>query len=568
MDGIKDGNYLDTLRAIQTRNWPVGIPKEPHYPFGEIVLTDYLRRWAQTQPDKTAYIFYGREISYREVDTQSDKVAAMLHAQGVRPGERVAVFLPNCPQFVYVFYGILKAGCVHVPINPMFKEHELQHELNDAGAVVLFAQDQLMPMVRAVRERTGLRSVYVTAYADILPEAPTFPVPESVRQPKVACPDAIELMAALAAVQGPAPDVMMGLDDVAALNYTGGTTGMPKGCVHTQRDMIYIAAACCTAGLVTRREDVSLCLLPMFWISGEDLGVIFPIFTGSTCVLLARWDPVGFMAAVERYKVTVCSLLVDNAVEVMDHPDVGRHDLRSLKIVRQSSFVKKFGAEYRRRWFELTGCIAAEATWGMTETHAYGTFTTGLHIGNFDVNAQPIFVGLPLPGTEIVIRDFETGEMKPLNEEGEICMRSPSMLKAYWGNDAATAEAIRGGWLRSGDIGLLDEHGFLHFLGRRKEMLKIKGMSVFPAELEALLGQHPAVIGSGVIGRPDADRGEVPVAFVRIDPSERGSVSPDDIVAWCRRNMATYKVPEVRFVESLPMTATGKVRKNELAQLL
>lgn len=567
-DGVGEREYLDAVREIQRKSWPPGVSTQPRYPLGEIPLTEYLRRWAALQPDKTAFVFYGAEISYREVDEQSDRFAALMLAHGARKGDRIAVFLPNCPQFIFAFYGILKLGCIHVPINPMFKEHELAYELNDAGAEILVAQDQLMPLVRAVRAQTSLRIVYATSYADVLPTKPAFPVPTSVLASAQPCEDALDLMPALRSASPELPDIVVGLDDVAALNYTGGTTGMPKGCVHTQRDMIYIAAAYCTVGLITRRDDVSLCFLQAFWISGEDLGLIFPVFTGSTCVFFARWDPLGFMAAVQRYKVTVTSLLADNLVEVMDHPDVRTYDLRSLRAVRASSFVKKFNAEYRRRWLELTGCIASEATWGMTETHAYGTFTTGLHVDDFDVKAQPIFVGLPLPGTEIKICDFETGEHKPLNEEGEICMRSPSMLKSYWNKEEATAEALRDGWLHSGDIGLLDDGGFLHFLGRRKEMLKIRGMSVFPAEIEALLGQHPAIVGSGVIGRPDDERGEVPVAFIRLAPADRNRISSSDLTAWCRQNMAVYKVPEIRIVDELPMTATGKVKKNELSLLL
>ena len=176
--------------------------------------------------------------------------------------------------------------------------------------------------------------------------------------------------------------------------------------------------------------------------------------------------------------------------------------------------------------------------------------------------------GFPVPGTELKVCDFATGALLPLGAEGEICVRSPSTLKAYWNKPEATAEALRDGWLHTGDIGVINERGLLQFLGRRKEMLKVNGMSVFPAEIEALLGRHPAVVGSGVIGRPDDDRGEVPVAFVVLDPEREAAVSAADIRSWCREAMATFKCPEVRIVESLPMTATGKVKKGELAKLL
>ena len=251
--------------------------------------------------------------------------------------------------------------------------------------------------------------------------------------------------------------MQVGLDDVAALNYTGGTTGMPKGCVHTQRDMIYTAATTGTCANGTTADDVMLNYHPVFWIAGENFGLIFPIFSGATVVLLARWDPAAWMAAVQRYRVTLGGMLVDNAVAIMDHPDVASHDLRSLRRTRVSSFVKKLNEGYRRRWQALTGSLMIEAAWGMTETHTCDTFTTGQQDGDFDLKSQPIFVGLPVPGTEFKITDFDTGALLPLGTEGEIVVRSPSQLKSYWNKPEATAASLRDGWFYTGDIGMLDE---------------------------------------------------------------------------------------------------------------
>jgi long-chain acyl-CoA synthetase len=259
---------------------------------------------------------------------------------------------------------------------------------------------------------------------------------------------------------------------------------------------------------------------------------------------------------------------VDNAVEVMSHPEAARYDLRSLREVRVSSFVKKLNIEFRERWRALTGATMIEAAWGMTETHTCDTYTSGMQDGDMDLKSQPVFVGYPMPGTELKICDFETGALKPLGEEGEIVVRSPSLLKGYWNKPEASAEALKDGWLRTGDIGIIDTEGYLHFLGRRKEMLKVKGMSVFPAEIEALLGQHSSILGSGVIGREHPEVGETPVAFVWLAPEARSTVTEEQLAAWCRQRMAGYKVPEIRFVDALPMTATGKVKKEELKLLL
>jgi long-chain acyl-CoA synthetase len=567
MDELQEQTYLAHLAALQSRHWPKDIPLEPAYWHGEATIDTYLRLWAQQQPDKPAVIFYGTEISYAELDRLSDRCAALLHRHGVRAGDRVAVMLPNCPQFHFAFFGILRLGAVHVPVNPLFKEHELAYELNDSGARVVIVLDQLAAMVQDVRARTQVQTVISTSFQDMLPATPTIPVPSSVNAPRLPLlPDAIDMMPALAACDEAPPRVTPDLDAVAALNYTGGTTGMPKGCVHTQRDMLYTAATTCTIANDIRRDDIILNFLSLFWIAGENFGLIFPVFGGNTLVLLARWDPVGVMAAIERYQVTRAGMLVDNAVEILDHPDAGKYSMRSLKATRVSSFVKKINPGYRQRWLELTGTVMAEAAWGMSETHTCDTFTTGFQDGDADLAGQPVFVGLPVPGTRFKICDFETGALKPVGAEGEILVSTPSLLKSYWNKPEATAECLRNGWLATGDIGVFDEQGCLHFLGRRKEMLKVKGMSVFPTELEAMLGQHPAVLGSGVIGIDDEQRGQVPVAFVMVDPA--AGLSEDDLQAWCRDNMASYKVPRVRFVAQLPMTATGKVKKHELAALL
>lgn len=230
--------------------------------------------------------------------------------------------------------------------------------------------------------------------------------------------------------------------------------------------------------------------------------------------------------------------------------------------------MKKLNVAYRERWRARTGTTLIEAAWGLTETHTCDTFVTGLQEGDLDLRSAPIFVGLPVPGADFLICDFESGEVCALGAEGEIRVRTPSLMTQYWNNPGETAATLAGGWFRTGDIGAFDERGFLHFLGRRKEMLKYRGMSVFPAEIEAFLGQHPAVVGSGVIGRPDERHGEVPVAFVVVDPTRRDAVDARALEAWCRENLASYKVPEIHVVESLPLTATGKVKKYELARAL
>ena len=330
--------YLDRLHDLWRSNWPKDISQEPVYPLGEMLLADYLRAWAQRTPDKASIIYYGREVSFRELDGLSDAFAAWLHQNGIGKGDTVAVFLPNCPQFLVAFFGILKIGAIHVPVNPLFKAHELTYELNDTGATVILSLDALFPLVAEVKAKTALKTVLVTSMGEMLPPEPTIPLQPGLNAAPAPCPGGIDFLPALAATKNAPPKIEIQLDDVAALNYTGGTTGMPKGCVHTQRDMIYTAATTCSIGIKLKPTDVGINFYPVFWIAGEDMGIIFPIFSGATYVLLARWDPVAFMTAVQTYKATVASLLVDNAVEVMEHARVGEFDLRSLRETGQKSF--------------------------------------------------------------------------------------------------------------------------------------------------------------------------------------------------------------------------------------
>ena len=564
---IEEEKYLEDLRVLYRKAWPKDLAREINYPHGEKPLTEYLRTWGRLRPDKPAVIFYGAVMTYAELDRLSDLFATLLVQQGVRKGDRVSVFLPNCPQFHIAFFGILKLGAVHCPVSPLSKAFELGYQVKDCGSEVIVALDQLMPVVRDVLPETQLRKLIVTSFADVMPAEPAIPAPAIARAAKIDSPDAIDMMPALAAIAAPSYPDGASLDDIAALNYTGGTTGMPKGCIHTQRDMLYTVAAN-TSLAPPPESSIALSFFPEFWIAGENMCLIFPVFSGTTLVLLTRWDPLAVLAAIDRYEVTSTAMPVDGALELMDHPRFGEFDLSSLNNVRVVSFVKKLNLDYRRRWQEKVGTVLAESAWGMTETHTSDSFTTGMQDDDFDLKSRPTFVGLPVPGTEFKICDFDTGAILPLGAEGELCCRTLSLLKGYWNKPEATAETLRNGWLHSGDIGVIDEDGYLHYLGRRKEMIKVKGMSVFPGEVEALLGQHPAIAGSGVVPRPDEERGQVPVAFVLLKPEAAAGVTAKAIEDWCRERMAVFKVPEVRIVESLPMTATGKVKKQELGSLL
>ena len=505
--------HLTELRERQDSARPPGVATEVEYPLGEIAITEHLRHWARHAGQRTAIVFYGDEISYARLDELSDRFAHWLDSVGVGRGDRVGVHLTNCPQFVVAMMGVLKLGAVHVPINPLFREHELRHEIRDAGIEVVVTLDSLTPVVEAVRADTCLREVLVTSLEDALPREPTLPLPP--------LPDGRSRRSgwwrALDRPRWRQP--VAELDALAALNYTGGTTGVPKGCEHTQRGMLYTAATMAAAQGV-EHPSTSLTYVPIFWIAGEDGGILVPIVTGGTCVLLNRWDPRAVLTALEHYRVRTLVGLVDDYLELLDQPDIGTTDLSALDAPLAMSVARKLTPRVRRRWQEVAGdhSVLREAAYGMTETHTGDTSPRGFQDEDRDLHSEPVFCGLPVPGTDIMVVSPETARPLPLGEHGEIVVRSPSLLRRYWADPAATAGALDNGWLHTGDIGMLDEQGCLHYLGRTKEMIKVNGMSVFPAEVETLLGRAEGVAAVGVVPREDPDTGQVPVAFVQPDP--------------------------------------------------
>ena len=553
---------LADIRARQAANWPTSVPKALAYPIDEQGVVDYLRHWAATRPDQEAIWFYGRSMSYRELADAAARFAGWLQRNDLKPGDRVGVFLGNCPQFVVAMLGILWAGGVHVPVNPLFREHELAHELSDAGVTILLAQDDLLPLVEKVRDRTLVRAVAVTSLGELVdPEAADdVPVPFRPGPPDVATPHVP--WSVVMAVE-PAPARPTDPDALAALNYTGGTTGMPKGCEHTQRHMVYTAASATAAQghRVSEHAEVSICFLPVFWIAGEDFGILIPIINGGSVLLMSRWDPGLVLRLVEAKRATTLIATVDNYVELMARPDVTGRDLSSLETALAVSFVLQLTPEIRRQWRELTGHTLREASYGMTETHTADSITLGFQEDDWDLSAEPVFCGLPVPGTDFLIVD-ELGMPVGVDEVGEILVRSPSILTRYFNQPEATAQALTDGWLHTGDTGKLNSRGGLHYLGRNKEMIKTNGMSVFPSEVESLLRLHPDVVTAAVVPMPDRQRGQVPLAFVQL--AAGSTATGESLQAWAKENMATYKVPRIEIVTGLPMTATGKIKKGEL----
>ncbi|WP_349826847.1 AMP-binding protein [Brevibacterium litoralis] len=554
---------LDATRDL----WPDAVPREYTDPDPSAGLDDYLRRWATERPDTVAVHFYGTDITYAELDRQVGAFAGWLRAQGVQAGDRVGVYLTNCPQFTVAFLGILRIGAVHVPINPMFKSAELAYELADAGVSVLLAHPEFAATIDRAREELAagttptLRTVAYTQTADVLagpatPRAPFGPVDPELPT------DWADIMA-----HAPADPVPTDPAALAALNYTGGTTGMPKGCEHTQGHMVYTARSAIYGQGRTPGDggEVILGFLPMFWIAGEVLCLLNPIIDGSTLVLMNRWHPEQALDLMEARGITSMVAPADNYVEIMELPGYADADLGSLTMCTAVSFVRKLDTDLRVQWREKTGVTLREASYGMTETNTVDTFTLGLDLDDQDLRAEPTYCGYPAPGTDIIVVDADL-EPVPAGQPGQILVRSLSVLRAYFGKPEATADSLVDGWLLTGDTGRFDSHGALTYLARTKEMIKVNGMSVFPSEVESFFKGHPDIVRIAVAPREDPEVGQRPVAFIERAPG--ATTTPAEFVAWAKDRMATYKVPEVVLVDAMPMTATGKIRKVALVEEL
>ena len=530
-------------------------------------LHAYLRQHARTQPHKPAFLWYGQAISYAELDAASDAFAARLAALGVRAGEPVALFLGNCPQYVMAHLGIQKIGAIVCPCGPLNKAHELQYQLADLQARVIVAAAPLLPVVAQVREQTALAHVFVVHYADLLPAQATLALPaellaaRSERDAPVALPAGGEDFLAVVRSGARCPDTTVGLADTALMTYTSGTTGLPKGAMLSHDSVLFKTAAAAGCNGVTG-DDVLLAVAPLNHIAGMLMGIDITLFTGATTVLLHRFDPLAVLQAIAAHRVSWWYSIAPMNLACMQLLQSGAPaaDLSSLRVNPVTSFGVQFTEALALQWRGFAPhCESFEAAYGLSETHTCDTCMPrdAVRWGSH---------GRPVPGVTLRIIDPDSGAERPTGEVGEIVLASRGNFQGYWRKPEATAATLRHGWVHTGDMGRVDADGYLTFIGRFKEMIKVSGYSVFPEEVESILVKHPAVAQAAVIGVPDADKGEAVRAFIVSKPGQQ--VDEAALIAWSRDNMAPYKAPRsVRLIDALPATGAGKVLRRLLKDL-
>ncbi|UHQ96312.1 AMP-binding protein [Natrinema halophilum] len=549
--------------SAETVDFPDGIPDEPDYPLGKVPVHQYLRHHARNQPDSVAINYYGREISYREWDRFSDRLATHLAAQGYSAGDVLLLYLPNCPQLYIGYYAAYKLGMIAVPCDPLSKTYRLKYQIEDTGANVILAHDSLSDVVESVVDEVSIRDVIYTRYETFLPDEPAVDIHESMsaatQQDRKPTDEQNRYLASVFQTTQPdPPEVDVSMDDTATLVYTGGTTGLPKGCEHTHETMLIESVNIATVWEFNV-DDRHLATLPIYHIGGKCLSLDAVVIHGGTVILMTRYDPETMMALTEEYRPTRNYMTTSIVNDILDHPDRNEYDLTSFKYSAAVSFSEKLTEQISDEWTELTGSRVLEGGYGFTEAHNGVTFTNRMDI------VEEGFVGLPHYGGEIVIRDPETGEELPRGEEGEIMYRGPSLLKGYWNNPEATADALEDGWFLTGDIGYLDDDGYLYYLGRQKNLIKYSGYQVVPEEVELVLQDNEHVENSAVAGKTHPEKGEEPVAFVELSDE---SVTEEEIIEWAKERLAPYKRPRtIAFVDAVPTTEIGKTDRTAIDEM-
>jgi acyl-CoA synthetase (AMP-forming)/AMP-acid ligase II len=513
----------------------------PPLEYPRIPYDQMLSHGAARHPENVAVVFRDVSLTYRELEAMTNRFARALASLGVSRGDRVCLLTPNCPEYIIAFYAIARVGAIASPMNPSYREREIEYQLNDTEAVAIVAHTSLVPLVEAIRARTpGLRHVIAVGPG----QAPSADVRSF-----------IELVANQPAAP-PAP-VEIGENELVALPYSSGTTGLPKGVMITHKNLV-INNIQFVACMRMRESDRLMLFLPFYHIYGTML-MGAAVHTGATCVLMERFEPVECLELVQRHRVTLFFVVPPVLLMLSNWPELTKYDLSSLRLTMVGA--APLAPELSRRFRQQSGVPVIQG-YGMTEASPL-THVNPVHDERLNVVDS---AGLLAHDTAHKVVDIETGEriLAP-GEVGEICIRGPQIMQGYWRAPEATAAALRDGWYHSGDIGYVDERGYLYIRDRKKEMIKFKGFGIAPAEIESLLVEHPAIADAAVIGKPHPEAGEIPKAFVVRKKGQ--DLTAGDVVAFVKGRLANYKIPgEVEFVDSIPKTPSGKILRRVLKE--
>jgi long-chain acyl-CoA synthetase len=498
-------------------------------------LAVILTETARSAPDHPVAVFDAGRLTYRELDQASDRVAAALAVAGIEPGDRVALQLPNIPQFLISYFGILKAGGVVVPLNVLLRAPEVAFHLSDSGARALITWEGVLSEAAKGAEAAGVEAIYAVGH--------------------VGAAGALPFEGLLGDTAPSGGMVTRQPTDTAVIVYTSGTTGRPKGAELTHIQL-YMNADIPGRLFDVQPDDIVVAVLPLFHVFGLSSIMDCCVRFGCTMSLIPRFSPAAVLTAIQRDRATIFEGVPTMFTDLLSYPELGSYDLSSLRVAISGG--ASIPAPVLDAFEERLGLVILEG-YGMSETAATMTFNPSA------AERRPYSVGKPIWGTQTQVWDDEGRPLPPGPEHvGEIVTRGLHVMKGYWHKPEATAATFTGDWLHTGDLGYFDEDGFLFIVSRKKELIIRGGYNVYPSEIENVLHAHPAVAEAAVVGVPDVRLGEEVMAVVIVRPSM--DLLERELVSYCRERLAAYKCPRIfQFRRELPKNTLGKVLKDELA---
>ncbi|WP_211747752.1 long-chain fatty acid--CoA ligase [Paenibacillus sp. Marseille-Q4541] len=550
---------------MNAKPWLPFYPSEvaPAFDYPKQNLALFLVRSAHKYPNRPAMHFMGKTISYKKLLESAYRMANALRSKGLKKGDRVAIMLPNCPQVVIAYYGTLLAGGIAVMTNPLYMERELAYQLKDAGAKIIITLDQFYARLQKITGETMLEHTIVTSIPDYLP------LLKKVLYPFVAKKDGplpqVEYSATVhsftkiiaAADKTPYCETVDAEHDLALLQYTGGTTGVPKGVMLTHMNLIantIQSANWCYQ--VEEGKERYVAALPCFHVFGLTVVLNQGIYRAGMLILVPKFELNSILKMIEKKRPTLFPGAPTMYIALINHPKIKDYNLSSINACISGSAA--LPVEVQDRFEELTKGRLIEG-YGLTEASPV-------------THANPIWakrkigtIGIPLPDTEAKVVNPDTGEEVALGEPGELIVKGPQIMKGYWNRPEETFDTIRNGWLFTGDMATMDEEGYFSIIDRKKDMIIASGFNIYPREIEEVLYEHPAVKEAVVVGIKDAYRGETVKAFIVLKDGQ--TADPKDLEKFCRSQLAAYKVPrQYVFRESLPKTLVGKVLRRKLLE--
>ncbi|MGA2517248.1 MAG: long-chain fatty acid--CoA ligase [Thermodesulfobacteriota bacterium] len=551
------------------KHYPEGVPHTVDVP--DVSVSDLFNQVAEKYGKKPALIFYGKEISYTKLKELIDRFATALADLGVKKGDTVALYLLNCPQYIVAYFAALRIGAKVTPISPVYTSHEIRHQLQDSDATTMICQDILYDNV----EKTGiaLKHIILTGILEYLPtlkkvlgkgmlgkDYADLQVPTPEHRAQAGLLDFQELIK-----KYPPNPPQVNIDpkkDIAILPYTGGTTGLPKAAVLNHYNMVALyAQGKAFWPFLEEGKEMVMAFLPFFHIYGQVVVMLASLCRGFTMVLFTTPDIDDIISAMERYKASTFNGVPTMFEYLKEYEKTGRVNWKKLKLIACGA--DTLHESTIEAWERRTGSQIYEG-YGMTET-------TGVSHGNPYLRPKKASFGVPIPGVKAAIVEYEGTNYLPVGEVGEMILSGPNIMQAYWKREEETRQSLIDidgeKWLRTGDIVSMDEEGYFHFFDRKRDLIKYKGYSVFARHVEEVLFQHPQIKAAGVVGVPDPKVGHLIKAYVVLESEARGKISEEEIIEFCKKNLAHYKVPKIiEFRGELPKTDVGKVSRRELRE--